>query len=144
MGDTTFHIKKAERNEDFFQSNNLGDSTFNEWGIVVLFYSAVHYVDAILAREIRLPPEYQHPQDHWQRNTGVAQSLTLKDIYKDYKLLYDRSLDARYYRISFKACVLNNLKTTCFEPVKCCVRTFLKLRKLAREEGEQTNQPNDR
>lgn len=127
MGDTNFHIKKAERNEQFFQSNNLRASKFDEWGVVVLFYSAVHYVDAVLARETRLPPEWQHPQEHWERNTGVAQSLTLGDIYKDYKLLYDRSLDARYKCISFKAGVLNNLETTCFEPVKCCVRTFLKL-----------------
>jgi hypothetical protein len=125
MGDTNFHIKKAERNELFFQS--LRASLFDEWGVVVLFYSALHYVDAILAREFRLPPACQHPQEHNERNTGVAQSLTLGDIYKDYKLLYDRSLDARYRCISFQAGVLNNLETTSFEPVKRCVRTALKL-----------------
>lgn len=124
--DTNFHIKKAERNEQFFQSHNLRASPFNEWGVVVLFYSAMHYVDAILAREIRLRPEYQHPQNHWERNTGVAQSLTLGAVYKDYKLLYDRSLDARYNCISFKAGVLNSLENTGFEPVKRCVRTALK------------------
>jgi hypothetical protein len=127
MGDTNFHIKKAERNEQFFQSNNLRTSTFDEWGVVVLFYSAVHYVDAVLARETRLPPNQQHPPEHWDRNTGVAQSLTLGHIFNDYMRLYDRSLDARYKLISFKAGVLNDLQTTCFEPVKNCVRTFLRL-----------------
>ena len=136
MGDTNFHIKKAQRNEDFFQSNNLRDSTFNEWGVVVLFYSAVHYVDAVLAREVRLHPEFQQPQNHEARNTGVARSLALQDIYADYKLLYDRSLDARYHRISFEANFLKNLETTYFEPVKCCVRTFLRLNKL---EGKEQN-----
>jgi hypothetical protein len=125
--DINFHIKKAERNEDFFQSNNLRASSFNEWGVVVLFYSAVHYVDAMLAREIRLRRELQHPQEHFERSTGVAQSLTLKAIYSAYKRLHDRSRDARYNCTSFKAGVLSDLETTCFEPIKHCVRTALRL-----------------
>lgn len=127
MGDVNFHIKKAERNEQFFQSNNLRASAFNEWGVVVLFYSAMHYADAVLAKEFGRTSIYQHPQKHTHRNRGVARSSTLGTIYNDYKNLYDRSRDARYNRISFPAGFLNSLEITRFEPVKRCVRTALNL-----------------
>lgn len=140
MGNTNFHVAKAQRNEQFFQSNNLRTSAFCEWGVVVLFYSAVHYVDAVLARETRLPPNWQHPPEHWDRNTGVAQSLRLGHIYSLYKRLYDRSLDARYKLASFQAEVLSDLETTCFEPVKSCARTSLK---LPDAEGKEQGKPNN-
>lgn len=125
--DTDFHIRKAERNEDFFQSSDLRASSFNEWGVVVLFYGAVHYVDAVLAQEFNLPTGCQHPHEHSERNTGVAQSLRLNTIYGKYKRLHDRSRDARYNCISFAAGTLSDLETTCFEPIKSCVRTSLRL-----------------
>ncbi len=125
--DTKFHIGKAERNEQFFQSNNLRTSPFNEWGVTVLFYAAMHYVDAILAQESRLPPKWRQPHNHPNRNTGVAKSTTLGLIYNNYKNLYDRSIDARYTHISFPHGFLNNLETVSFEPVKRCVKTALAL-----------------
>ncbi len=127
MGSTKFHIDKAERNEQFFQSNNLRTSSFNEWGVTVLFYSAMHYVDAVLAQETALPLHYHHPKKHPYRNTGVAKSLTLASVYNDYRALHDRSIDARYNRISFPPNFLSNLETARFEPVKRCVRKALGL-----------------
>ncbi len=124
---TKFHIDKAERNEQFFQSNNLRTSQFNEWGVTVLFYAAMHYVDAVLAKESGLPPKWRQPINHPERNTGVSKSTTLGLIYNNYKNLYDRSIDARYNRITFPPGFLNNLETTLFEPVKLCVRTALGL-----------------
>lgn len=127
MGDTSFHIKKAERNEQFFQSNNLSASPFNEWGVVVLFYSAMHYADAMLAQEFGRSSQYRHPGNHPQRNAGVARSLTLGAIYNDYMDLYDRSIDARYTHIKFQTGYLNSLETKQFASVKHCVRTTLAL-----------------
>lgn len=125
--DTSSHIRKAERNEQFYNSNNFNSSSFNEWGTVILFYSAMHYVDALLAQQSGLPPQRQHPTNHQIRNSVVANSLTLGCIYKDYKSLHDRSRDARYSDISFPYTVLNSLKTAHFEPIKSHVRTSLNL-----------------
>lgn len=122
MGNMRFHIDKAERNEQFFLHHNLRTSPFNEWGVTVLFYAAVHYVDAVLAQESGL-----HPTKHPDRNTGVAKSPTIGLIYSAYKDLYDRSKDARYTHITFPAGFLNNLEAVRFEPVKRCARTALHL-----------------
>ena len=127
MGAQSFHIEKAERNERFFQSCNLGASLYNEWAVVVLFYAAVHYVDAVLARESVLPRTQRHPHDHPRRNTGVANSPTLGPIALLYLNLYDRSRDARYTHISFPNYVLNNLETISFQPVRTCARSALGL-----------------
>lgn len=125
--DTKFHIGKAERNEQFFQSSNLRTSPFNEWGVTVLFYAAMHYVDAVLGQETGLPAQQRQPINHHDRNNGVAQSPTLSLVYSQYKNLYDRSKDARYKHISFPPGFLNNMETTRFKPVKLCVRTALHL-----------------
>lgn len=125
--DTTSHIGKAERNEQFFQSHNLITSQFSEWGVTVLFYAAMHYVDAVLAQESGLPTQCRQPINHANRNNGVAKSPTLRLVYNNYKVLYDRSRDARYTKIDFPHGFLNNLETTRFEPVKRCVRTALAL-----------------
>lgn len=127
MGEQRFHINKAERNEQFFQSHNLESSSFNEWAVVVLFYAAMHYMDAVLARESVLSRSQRHPRDHPQRNRGVANSPTLGPIARLYLNLYQRSRDARYTHISFPDYVLNNLTTMSFQPLKTRARSVLGL-----------------
>lgn len=50
--DSTFHISKAKRNERFYRKHDLEKSTFNEWAVVTLFYSSLHYIDAVLSLDI--------------------------------------------------------------------------------------------
>lgn len=127
MSTTSFHIDKAERNEQFYSSHNLRVSPYNEWAVVVLFYVAVHYVDAVLAQDGQLDARLRHPRNHPDRNVGVAKSGTLMPIAIRYMNLYDRSRDARYNRISFPAHFLRNLEAQSFAPVRGHVRTALGL-----------------
>ncbi len=53
------------------------------------FYSALHWVDAFLARSS------VHPQSHTERDTYVWRSQ-LRTIYDQYRTLSDRSREARY------------------------------------------------
>lgn len=56
----------------------------------MLFYSALHYVDAFLAGK------NMHPRDHDARDAEIENNGTLSPIYKDYRALKDKSKAARY------------------------------------------------
>jgi len=61
-----------------------------DWAIVILFYSALHYIDSFLAGK------YKHPKSHELRDTEVESNGTLHPIYNDYRRLKDGSRQARY------------------------------------------------
>lgn len=122
-----FHIDKAQRNETFYQSHNLGVSPFTEWATVVLFYAAVHYVDAVLSQEVALPSHLQHPTDHATRNSAVSKSPCLTPIADKYMNLYHRSRDARYTQISFPEHYFKQLEQASFRLFQRHVREVLGL-----------------
>ena len=126
MGNTLFHINKAERNEQFYQAHGLDRPQFSEWAIVVLFYVSMHYVDAVLYQDTSLTPNMRNPQDHKVRNTAVSQCSELAPIAPMYINLRDR-WEARYHKISFPANYLANFKSRIFEPTKAYLRRTLGL-----------------
>jgi hypothetical protein len=84
------HIARAEENEAFAKSLDQAKPLYVDWGITVLFYSALHYVDAYLA----IKP--LHPPNHDARDTAIQNNGSLSPIYKDYRRLKDQSRAARY------------------------------------------------
>jgi hypothetical protein len=82
------HINRAEDNEQFIISLDLAKSINVDWAITILFYAALHYVDAYFA------VQSIHPPDHTVRDNKV--SVSLNAIYRDYRYLKDRSREARY------------------------------------------------
>lgn len=122
MPPATFHVNKAERNEQFYSSQNLVNSPFNEWAVVVLFYVAVHYVDAVLDRYLSC-----HPGNHQERNIELAKSFQISPIASMYLNLYDRSRDARYNIIKFPDDYLQKLQRVCFELIRKHLRKLLGL-----------------
>ncbi|MDO8689901.1 MAG: hypothetical protein Q7R39_07795 [Dehalococcoidia bacterium] len=127
MPSDQFHIEKAERNEEFYNSFGLSTSTFNEWAAVVLFYVAMHYVDAILAREAGIPSTFQHPTSHVRRNSALSMCPTLNSIASAYLHLYNRSREARYDFINFPDGYLGQLQASYFDPTRQNLRTALGL-----------------
>jgi len=59
-----------------------------DWAVTALFYSALHYIDAFL-----LPID---PRSHRHRNEIISRHPQLATIYRQYRLLLDRSRDTRY------------------------------------------------
>jgi len=127
MPNTQFHISKAERNEDFYQTYNLDISKFNEWAVVVLFYILLHYVDAVLRQDASLPKELRDPMNHPTRNTAISQCSALTPISSMYINLYNRSREARYGKIHFPNSYLSGLTTFSFKPVQDHLRKYLGL-----------------
>lgn len=123
--DPTFHISKAKRNERFYRKHNLENSTFNEWAVVTLFYSSLHYIDAVLSLDTSLSEELRDPGKHFLRKQAISQCKSLLPIARQYFELDDRSRDARYSQTCFKEDFLKIIKTNLFEPIQNHVRTHL-------------------
>ncbi|MBM4041274.1 MAG: hypothetical protein FJ290_22455 [Planctomycetes bacterium] len=81
------HLAQAKANKAFYEEL-LDRPEYHDWALTVLFYAALHYVDAFL-----YPSD---PPDHSTRNKLISRSPTLRSLYRKYRRLQDRSQDARY------------------------------------------------
>ena len=90
MPSTQSHLDQARRNVEFLST--IDRTRFPDWAIVVLFYVALHYIDAALASQ--MPPV--HPDRHQSRDNAVASSTQLLSIYDEYRKLKTDSFNARY------------------------------------------------
>ena len=93
MPDRLAHQRKAHHNEKYFRMNTgvrSGVKSYPDWCITVIYYAAVHYVDAKLAKM------GMHPLDYFNRNPMVASNLH-RDVSSAYIFLQNRSETARYF-----------------------------------------------
>jgi hypothetical protein len=88
--DRAQHLSRAVGNEKLARSLDLDDVLQVDWAIVMLFYSALHYIDSFLAGKNK------HPRNHDARDSEVESNGTLNQIYNDYRRLKDGSREARY------------------------------------------------
>lgn len=123
--DPTFHISKAKRNERFYRKHDLDKSTFNEWAVVTLFYSSLHYIDAVLSLDTDLPDKLRDPGNHRDRRDAMLQCKALLPIASKYLQLSERGWQARYNQTFFREGILNDTKTNLFEPIQNHVRKHL-------------------
>jgi hypothetical protein len=88
--DKAQHLSRAVGNENLARSLDFDDGLQVDWAIVLLFYSALHYIDSFLAGKNK------HPRSHDARDSEVESNGTINAIYKDYRRLKDGSREARY------------------------------------------------
>jgi len=86
------HKLKAEHNERLLDKLRSKDTTleFIDWSFVILYYSALHFGDAYLARKGTISIK-----NHYDRIKEYDKQLT-KDVFVSYKKLEGRSRIARY------------------------------------------------
>jgi len=106
--DRSAHIDKARSNEAL--SLSLRATPYPDWAATVLFYAALHLVEAVLAPLTQL-------RTHVRRDNVVATDPRLRPIYVHYRELYDRSLDARYNCVAFTGQHVRNLHAQEYEPL---------------------------
>jgi len=98
MGDKSGHLRKISHNNNFFKlvlkNDPLTNPIYPDWMVTIIFYTALHHVDAKLS-ELDI-----HPDTHPDRNSFVAYHL--KQVCKDYLFLKSRSEYARYITDSEK------------------------------------------
>lgn len=98
MGVRKWHIKRAEHHKNA-SDHMLGD--FDDWAVVALFYSAMHYVHSSLADEVDLCKEERNPKKHSgvvvnSRGTNQLVLAKYPQINLQYRSLYEGSRRTRY------------------------------------------------
>jgi len=103
------HLAQAARNEEFANAISGLETRFTQWEVTALFYSALHYVSALLAIQ-----GYE-AKNHHQRRALIAQHT---DVSYEYDNLLQYSLDARYELKQFTPEEVELLKADDFRRVK--------------------------
>ena len=68
MPSRSFHLARAEYNK---QVSDFLIEKHPDWGLVALFYSALHYVHSSLADEPNTPKDERHPRAHTSMQSGA-------------------------------------------------------------------------
>ena len=98
------HLKQSNHNEEFYYL--ISPNQFTDWAVVVLFYSALHIVDAFLAIH------GIHPGSHERRVKLVNTMHDLKPIADEFMILKDESELARYNAKKFSETEVSMLENT--------------------------------
>lgn len=109
------HIEEAKDNYERYL-RLLEDDRDIDWALVILFYSALHLVQAHAERHAPKITGVAIPMDHHTRNDYVKRQLS--EIYDEYMLLQNASKDARYKRIKRTREKVIDLHDNFFEPIK--------------------------
>jgi hypothetical protein len=91
------HLKKAADNESLASSLDTSIPIAPNWAIVMLFYVAVHYVEAYFSRQSK------HLVGHPARETAIQRDPKINSIFRNYRELYTYSREARYEAVYFPA-----------------------------------------
>ena len=95
------YLERAQHNELYLATFDIHNSDFLDWAVVAAFYVAVRYVDAYFYPN--------KPVDHEERNRRVRTDSRTRRIADEYRLLYDRSRDARYELVDFNSQEVDSL-----------------------------------
>jgi uncharacterized protein (UPF0332 family) len=112
------HIAIAERNEAF--ASTVAKTTYYEWAITIFFYSALHYVDAILA------VSGINPENHTSRGDAIGVNQTLLQVRKEYRRLETLSRNARYRALKIDSGDLQEAQNA-FGTLRAHLRNRMKL-----------------
>ena len=91
------HIQKANDNEKFANALATSNQAMINWKLVILFYTAVHYVEAYLA------PNNVHLRSHQARDGYITRESNLRKIRMEYNHLKFYGYNARYEADQFTA-----------------------------------------
>jgi hypothetical protein len=88
------HLAQAQHNEAFLSTFNLGTSPYLDWAVTAAFYTALHYLRALMAKQgYTNISSYGDMDKAFDRLSVLKQSLAVHDAYRQLK---DDSRDARY------------------------------------------------
>lgn len=118
MPHKTVHIKKAADNEAMASTLDLSVSSAPNWAIIMIFYAAVHYVEAYLFTQGIDSPL------HGARDTAIQRDAKIKTIWRPYERLKSASEFARYEATFFTPTQINYLKPN-LEQIKTVINPLL-------------------
>jgi len=96
------HLDKARLNESFSKHFDLNKTPYKDWAVLGAFYSALHYVEAYLAKH------GIHPINHGERYKCITRDAKLKPIWRSYRDLKHLRDLAAYDVKSFSSTEIQN------------------------------------
>jgi uncharacterized protein (UPF0332 family) len=75
------HFNQAKHNESFLNDLDLLNTAYRDWAFTAVFYTAVHYIDALLLKKS------QNPATHGERLRAISEDVDLSPYYKHYRHL---------------------------------------------------------
>ena len=112
------HLEKVAENLAFLASIHENTRGAFCWSITVLFYTALHYIEAYFA---------SHDKgftNHASRGIEIRRDPRIKSIYRTYRKLEDLSREARYDASAMKQEDVERAKTR-FEHVRRVIEAIL-------------------
>lgn len=125
MPDYITHIKKYNHNKVFLKHgiHAYKTETFEDWEIVVYFYTCIHLIEAVLWKKYQ-----EDPNDHSDRDTMMTshqETFNYSNVIKKYNTLKGLATTARY-RGLFETDERDALQAqTYFEDIEESLREFL-------------------
>lgn len=111
MPDVREHLQQASHNETFFSQINV--DSYSDWAVTVLFYAALHYLDAYLAKQ-----GVFDPGSHDVRDPLIRQFPLTRAVARQYFRLKNFSRSARCYGARFSRSDVTGLQRGEFEAIK--------------------------
>ena len=105
------HLKIAKSNEDFSREL-LSEGKNLDWAVTVIFYSAIHYVEAYMATQD------QHSGSHRMRDSEIGRDTNLRPLYDDFNDLKNDSIQCRYQGYTFPLNEINSRIQQSFDVVR--------------------------
>jgi hypothetical protein len=113
------HVKKADENEKLAATLQLSGQAAINWKLVILFYTALHFVEAYLAKQMNV-----HLRSHTTRDGWVTRESNLRTVRTEYFHLKFFGYNARYEADSFTAKEVAEALTDLFK-VKAAIQPLL-------------------
>jgi hypothetical protein len=115
----TEHVTKGAGNAKFALSVELNSPPNIDWALVSLFYAALHYIEAYLAKS------GQHLRSHETRDKAVARDANLRKVFLEYADLKYYGYVARYEPSQFKAAEFTADALPQFETLRAHITSLL-------------------
>lgn len=113
------HLQKAQETLDLRATLDLAKDGAIGWSITMLFYSALHYIEAYFSAVRGF--ECKH---HFSRATEIRNDPRINSLFPDYRLLENLSREARYDVTVFNAGDLRCAES-CFDTIKESVEALI-------------------
>lgn len=112
------HLQKVAENATFLASIDQSVPGAVGWSITVLFYGALHYVEAYFCSRAK------GYNNHYSRATAIQQDSVIKSVYADYRDLENLSREARYDVSAFNAGDIR-LARRAYETIECSIKAVI-------------------
>lgn len=115
------HFSIIEHNHDVLKHlTQPVCSNYTDWCVTIIFYMALHFIHAYLAKDDN------HPSSHADLQNIIPKDLNLKPLYHKYKHLADDSRKARYDGTMLTVYEMRSQHLSWFKDIQTHVHTLVR------------------